>query len=688
MSLTAAADILEFEGEPNGAGNSSVSINQTEYDGINVHLKGNITSLNSDTTEALVFRKDVTVSGEGKTVFIANTVQSPKIDNNGGIYARDQATINFTDLDSVYIAAIAGGEDRNDSTAISAKTPYRGWSGLFDTYQQNNTVNISAKTVQLIGSIDVTTTVFHEGVNKVTVKLSGEDSFWYGSAIGEGKDSIVDITLENGATWIFNASGSLLNQDGELSNLTLNKGVVVLADEKVWETYENTVIKGTDFVLANYRDRDSVYATVELTNLKGTGGTFLMDLDWRANQGQKTYAKDGSSDFIQIGTVQDGSHQFVEFDAGKAHLDEMTPGDKLYFASVESGSTSFSTNADGEVNRADELYVFDYSTQSELDAEKGQTYWFLTKSLAGTNENASLLKSAALASYSLATDLDRLNERRGQSRHANRGEDGLWVRYRYSSVGMDGAFDMDKHMIQVGYDKDVSTSESRKIVGAAFDYTRGDADPAHLSGSGDLDRYGLNLYYTVLADCGGYADFSAKIGRIGSDYDAVNSAGQDIGASFWQTYYGVSAEFGYKYDLTPALFAEPQVQVQAMRIEGDNFTTEGGVKAQINDANSLIGRLGFRAGYQFSFGETLPESAVYVVADVLHEFNGDAAFRALGATTSYDYERSGHETWYDAGLGADISLTRNAKLWLDSKYVFGGDFENTWALNAGVRFEF
>lgn len=238
------------------------------------------------------------------------------------------------------------------------------------------------------------------------------------------------------------------------------------------------------------------------------------------------------------------------------------------------------------------------------------------------------------------------------------------------------------------FDKDISNTDSRKIVGVALDYTRGDTDLDGISASGDNDRYGLNLYYTVLADCGGYADFNAKIGRLGSDYDARNSAGQDIGAAFWQTYYGLSAEVGYKYDFVKSLFIEPQSQLQVMRIEGDSFSTNGSVNAEIEDTNSVIGRLGVRAGYPFSFSESLPDSSVYVVADVLREFKDDTAFRAIGQTTSYDYDQNGRETCFDAGLGADISVNRNTKLWLDSKYVFGGEFENTWALNAGVRWEF
>ena len=155
-----------------------------------------------------------------------------------------------------------------------------------------------------------------------------------------------------------------------------------------------------------------------------------------------------------------------------------------------------------------------------------------------------------LATFSLASDLDRFHERQGEARHEERGTNGLWARYRYSDIGRKHAFDMDKNMIQVGYNKEVSTADSHKIVSLAFDYTRADTDLFGVSGSGSSDRYGLNLYYTVLGESGSYADFNAKIGRLGSDYNLRNDSGQKIGGSLWQTFYGVSAELGWAGNLS------------------------------------------------------------------------------------------------------------------------------------------
>ena len=340
-----------------------------------------------------------------------------------------------------------------------------------------------------------------------------------------------------------------------------------------------------------------------------------------------------------------------------------------------------------ENNNADELFAFTYATDSEFSEEDDLTYWYLTKETGRTNENVDFLESVPLVTYALATDLDRLHDRMNEAvldDHKN----GLWARYRFSKTGFDQAFETDAHMIQVGYNHNVSTADSRKFVGLAFDYTSADTDLDGLSGNGDSERYALSVYYTVLANCGGYADIVGKIGRVGSDYDLRNNLGAAIGSSFWQTYYGISAEFGWKYQATKSFFFEPQTQLQVMRIEGDNFTTKGGVRAEIYDINSIIGRLGFRTGFTYSFADALPASSVYLLADVLHEFNGDNAFRATGRTTAYEDSHTGSQTWYDVGIGTNLSLSEKAKVLMNAKYVAGGDFESSWVLNADLRYEF
>lgn len=67
---------------------------------------------------------------------------------------------------------------------------------------------------------------------------------------------------------------------------------------------------------------------------------------------------------------------------------------------------------------------------------------------------------------------------------------------------------------------------------------------------------------------------------------------------------------------------------------------------------------------------------------------GDHVFAARGHSTSVDFSYADKETWYDAGIGANLSLSSNTDLWLNAKYIFGGYFESSRQINAGVRFSF
>lgn len=631
--------------------------------------------LTGKTTTTLNIGNNSNIKATGD-VRIINTASHVNIGNNNALYVQgdSQVDINGKNVLIVALPSTISNEflfDTKDA-AISAK-------------DGNNSVSVAGQNVQIIGQIDI------ESGSHVDLKLNSSNSFWYGSLNGSG----LSLTLENGGRWIYDKEkyGLFGLSDGgshKLDTLILNNGgIVVLAEKEIEKSIRSIQIDdGSEeiktlpdsYIRFENSSKFNQHDKVEISTLKGTGGIFQVDLEWGNQE---------NTDFITIHSVEDsGSTQLVAFDTRAANLEEMPIGERIYFASVKYGETTFSTNADGEYNSASELYTFNFETMKEWSEEDSLTYWYLTKSLGKTNENVTLLKDATLVSYSLATDLDRFHERRGEARYANGTSDGLWVRYRFSNIGFDNAFDMDKNMFQIGFDRDVSTSGSRKIVGVAFDYTQANTDLIGFTGSGDNERYGLNFYYTLLADCGGYADFTAKIGRIGNDYGAQNSNGANIGADFWQTYYGIGAEFGYKYEFKSNVFIEPQAQLQIVHIEDASFTSNSGIEADIDNMNSIIGRLGFRAGYSFDSVAENQKNTVYLLADVMHEFDGDSNIYAIGASMPYSDESSGSDTWYDVGIGTNLTLTNNSKLWLDTKHIFGGIYDSSWQINAGINIAF
>lgn len=123
-SSQALAEDLIYYGKTGGSGDPGITSSlKNEYSKIDIRITGVPDNLwSSTTTEALPINsnKKLTVKGENTSVTIINTVQSPKIDNNGGTYAKANSSIKFSNIDSVYIASIGGKERGNHSTALTA----------------------------------------------------------------------------------------------------------------------------------------------------------------------------------------------------------------------------------------------------------------------------------------------------------------------------------------------------------------------------------------------------------------------------------------------------------------------------------------------------------------------------------------------------------------------------------------
>lgn len=541
--------------------------------------------------------------------------------------------------------------------------------------------------------------------------------------LGSGK---LNLILQNNAEWVYNSNGteyttvetallgdllkqilpelgmeefvglvdSVINEIGpeidlpttsevsRISAITLDGGVVNLQDDDIKAKY-------ADYIgdLSEYKEHHKV----TIGELKGTGGIFKLDLDWDTNNGQKVETK--NSDYIYIENVENAdSQQIVDFDASKAHLENMEINkDRLYFANVENGTTSFIT-ASSVYSNAGNVFDYTYGTGSE-SSETGNngTDWYIAVSgkSAESNPNFSAAKGAMYAGYALGTELDTLNKRMGEARYLEE-DDGVWVRYRHSKTGWDDTYETNGDMFQLGFDNEVTEKDGKHYRGVAIDYTDADTNIMGISGEGEHERYAVSLYDTWLGEKGHYRDFVLRGGRINSDYDvsgAFSSGYEDIGGDYHQWFGSISAEWGRKNDMGTGWYFEPQVQAQLARIGGASYVSDSGVDVDQDGATSLIGRAGFRIGREY-VKDNGKHDNFYIKADLLHEFAGDKSFSLDGNDGRYDKEYDGQETWCDVGIGADISLGKNSYFWADVERTFGADFDNTWQINGGFRWEF
>ena len=647
--------------------------------------------------------------------------QKVKSYENNALFARGGSTLNVN-TDYVRIEAIGGLTGVN--TAISAKNAQSGDRG-------NNTISIEGDRVEIIGDIDLSKGKYGEdstNTNKITVKLDGSDSYWYGSEHRDAdwENGKLDLTLSNGAEWVYDnnvllgknedeikkivlglmdknevipeniedVALSVLNiklekvsdnEGSEISAITLEGGVVNLKDEEIKKKYgvyiENDLV---DYYLGNEHRK------VTIGELKGNGGIFKVDLDWATNNGQKV--ETDNSDYIYI-KKSNGGMQTIDFDASKAHLEDMKVNeDKLYFANVAGGGTSFETvtGAKAVYSGAGNVYNYEYGVGNETNADNSTEFYVeVTGKSAEGNANYESAKGAMYAGYALGTELDTLNKRMGEARYLE-DDNGVWVRYRHAKTGWEDTFETNSNMFQLGFDNEVQEDDGTHYRGVAVDYTDADTSLMHARGDGENKRYAVSLYDTWVGEKGHYRDLVLRGGRINSDYDIsgmFSNGMEDIGGDYHQWFGSISAEWGRKNDMQSGWYFEPQTQVQLARVGGASYVSDSGIAVDQDGATSLIGRVGFRLGreYEKDNGKT---DNYYFKADLMHEFMGDKGIALSTATERYTDEYDGQETWFDIGLGADISIGKNSFFWADVERTFGADFDNTWQINGGFRWEF
>lgn len=466
----------------------------------------------------------------------------------------------------------------------------------------------------------------------------------------------------------------------KISEITLENGVVNLKDDDIQRKYADYIIADGEEYIKHHK--------VTIGELKGSGGIFKVDLDWETNKGKNVETK--NSDYIYIEKVEGtDSKQIVDFDASKAHLENMEINkDRLYFANVADGNTSFTTLSSVYSNAGN---VFDYTYDTGSEKGTNGTDWYIAVSgkSAESNPNFSAAKGAMYAGYALGTELDTLNKRMGEARYLEE-NDGVWVRYRHSKTGWDDTYETNGDMFQLGFDNEVTEKDGKHYRGVAIDYTDADTNIMGISGEGEHERYAVSLYDTWLGEKGHYRDLVLRGGRINSDYDvsgAFSNGYEDIGGDYHQWFGSISAEWGRKNDMGTGWYFEPQVQAQLARVGGASYVSDSGIDVDQDGATSLIGRAGFRIGREY-VKDNGKHDNFYIKADLLHEFAGDKSFSLTGNDGRYDKEYDGQETWCDIGIGADISLGKNSYFWADVERTFGADFDNTWQINGGFRWEF
>lgn len=533
---------------------------------------------------------------------------------------------------------------------------------------RDGTGGIDLKNVELEGSaylqsydgLDITETLTVRGDNKL--------SLWADRSQGQGEQlsmTVGAINVETGnSLHLINASGS---DESSMSFgvVTLKEGALLENVREEKATYVNGAYKNLSIdTLASNAGVLSNHAGGSITIDEVTGDSLtVLVADDTANQ--VSIGKNSSKDLTVSSSDSAYGNSMTSVDQGVADLAATVDLNANGAEGAEGMKVVIGAN--DMTGRVEAVYDAEGNKVSQTE-EVNET-------------NRTLTAVANLPVVAWRAELNDLYKRMGDLR-ATPYKSGAWVRYNGGKLKWsDGDLENDFHMIQVGID--TMPTENNIRFGTAFSYTKGDAD--FDGGSADLDTYSLALYGTWLGDKGQYVDVIGRVASIKNDANARSLTGQGkaYDGKMDNTGLSLSAEAGWRFALPYNLFIEPQVEATYSYIDSDSFRY-GDRKYELQSTDSFIARAGFMAGIQ------CPDNKgnVYVRASVVHDFLGETDVKVSNAHMSRTVSNDFGGTWGEFGIGANVSVSDNTYVYADVEHTTGGEIEEPWRVNFGVRYNF
>lgn len=613
--------------------------------------------------QANITGQNVSIYAEGGTDTRAIHVASNDLDPA----KRSKLSIK---ADNIVIEAKSTNAERN-SSGISAMS-------AGDVSIEGNTIINADNAIVARGDASVV-------INKETqstTQINGDISFSYDEATsGTGVDATVDITLSGENSYLEGQSKITGNPPQEKSDV--KNFSMTMTQGGTWK------VTGDSFVnRLNLQDAGSVSllketSTFSADNLSMDGGVIqtssaeqkvaVQTLKLSQNGGTLNASsvanQDGSisTATLSVGSVEEGQGGALNVNYSGINSDQITEKNASDLKAVQLAET------------ADGIAMTEVVEEGDINGK-----WTRTTTADGQT-NTTQAANTKLADYSSVNamslvqwrnEINHLTKRLGDVR-ASESAIGAWARVYggESEWGSGDEISMDHTTIQVGSDYRINPN---LIVGGAFSYTDSDADL--VNGSADGKSYSLAAYATYLTNTGSYLDVIGRYGYLKNDIHAGNMKLDTDSNAF-----SLSMEGGHTFRfMQERAYIEPQVELTYGFISGDNAKASNQVKIEQDDYQSLITRLGVRAGLNF------PEKAgtVYATVSYSYDFLGEAEGKAIKNNLTSDLSEDLGGGWVTYGVGTQFQLGKQAYVYGELERTSGGDVENPYLFNVGLRWNF
>ena len=500
----------------------------------------------------------------------------------------------------------------------------------------------------------------YQDIGVETLNMNGISRLEGYSKTDDVQINVKNLNVAEGATAQFVNSTGNENSSISVASATVSEGGTISntnladSDKQAYRKLSFTSLNASNATIQN-----GVGGQISIAEMSGTGNVIQVA---DTNADQIAISANKSTDLTVTSLDPSYGNTMTSVDQGVADLagtmdlgKESTEGLKVVI------------NANDMTGRIEALYDAQGNKLSQTE-EVNET-------------NNTLTAVANLPVVAWRAELNDLYKRMGDLR-ATPYKSGAWVRYNGGKLKWsDGDLENDFHMIQVGID--TMPTENNVRFGTAFSYTKGDAD--FDGGSADLDTYSLAMYGTWLGDKGQYIDVIGRMASIKNDASARSLTGHGNAYDGKMDNIGLSlsAEAGWRFAMPYNLFIEPQVEATYSYIDSDSFRYADR-KYELQSTDSFIARAGFMAGIQ------CPDNKgnVYVRASVVHDFMGETDVKVSNAHMSRTVSNDFGGTWGEFGIGANVSVSDSTYFYADVEHTTGGEIEEPWRVNLGVRYNF
>ncbi|EHG6163343.1 autotransporter adhesin EhaB [Escherichia fergusonii] len=536
--------------------------------------------------------------------------------------------------------------------------------------------------------------------------------------------NVADSTLVSDSISLTGRSALNIKEDGHVAtdSLTIDNSTVTISDEVSagWAVgdaalYANNIKVTNDGILdvGNTAANALQVDTLNLTSTTDTSGNihagvfniesnrFVLDADLvndrtndttKSNYGYGVIAMNsdghltinGNGDNDNTASIEAGQNEVdnagdrVAAATGnyKVRIDNATGagsvadynGNELIYVNDKNSNATFSA-----ANKAD---LGAYTYQAE---QRGNTVVLQQMELTDYANMALSIPSANTNIWNLQQDT--VGTRLTNARHGLADNGGAWVSYFGGNFNGDNGtinYDQDVNGIMVGVDTKIDGNNAKWIVGAATGFAKGDVSDR--SGQVDQDSQSAYIYSSARFANNIFVDGNLSYSHFNSDLTADMSNGQYVDGNTASDAWGFGLKAGYDFKLGDAGYVTPYGSVSGLFQSGDDYRLSNNMKVDGQSYDSMRYELGVDAGYTFAFSDDQAMTPYFKLAYVYDDSNNDADVNG----DSIDNGTEGSAV--RVGLGTQFSFTKNFSAYTDANYLGGGDVDQDWSANVGVKY--